>query len=75
MRGSSVRLVSPRPNVAMLRVVIVEDDETTRHALRALISATGDCQCVGAYASVEDARSIASGCTANPAKTRDVEKG
>ena len=23
MRGSSVRLVSPRPNVAMLRVVIV----------------------------------------------------
>jgi DNA-binding NarL/FixJ family response regulator len=60
-----VRLVSPRPNVAMLRVVIVEDDETTRHALRALISATGDYQCVGAYASVEDA-------LASPSRPVDV---
>jgi DNA-binding NarL/FixJ family response regulator len=39
----------------MLRVVIVEDDETTRHALRALITAASEYHCAGIYASVEDA--------------------
>ena len=41
--------------MSALRVVVVEDDRTTRNALCALINGAVSYECVGAYASVEDA--------------------